>query len=175
MHSLAGQAAIPTTAGLSAPQKKVTNHKESEQKRRDSLKAAYDTLRGLLPPIPLPTEDGANEAPVLPGALPPRGPPRGAGDGPNRGVSKLQLLRCGNEYIKALKGRVDRRDDEIERLRREVARLQLGAAGEEGIPEDGEEVDLERDLDAVEGGSIEGAFLASAAAAVEEAEIAAQS
>jgi hypothetical protein len=33
-------------------------------------------------------------------------------------VSKLQLLMCGNDYIRLLKARVERRDEEIERLRR---------------------------------------------------------
>ncbi|KAF8327304.1 hypothetical protein F5887DRAFT_1191223, partial [Amanita rubescens] len=61
--------------------------------------------------------------PLLPGALPPRGPPKAGGEGPNKGVSKLQLLICGNEFIKTLKGRVERRDDEIARLRQEVKKL----------------------------------------------------
>jgi hypothetical protein len=152
--------------------KKVTNHKESEQKRRDSLKAAYDNLRTLLPAIPLPTEDGtiAEGGAVLPGALPPRGPPRGPGDGPNRGVSKLQLLRCGNAFIRALKGRVERRDDEIADLRRAVLKLQ-GMVGESGgtIEEGLEALDLEKDLDAVEGiGGVTGAYLVNAAAVEDE-------
>lgn len=110
---------------------------------------------------------------MLPGALPPRGPPRGAGDGPNRGVSKLQLLRCGNEFIKALSGRVTRRDDEIVRLRQEVGRLRevVGPAALASLTEDMEELDLEKDLDAIEGpAGVGGAFLASAAAATERAE-----
>ena len=81
--------------------------------------------------------------------MPPRGPPKGNADGPNRGVSKLQLLRCGNDYIRRLKGRVERRDEEIEKLRREIARLRV-AAGVEAVQEDEEFVDLERDLDADE-------------------------
>ena len=121
-----------------------SSHKAAEQKRRDSLKTSFDDLRILLPPIPLPSED----EPILPGAMPPRGPPKGNAEGPNRGVSKLQLLRCGNEYIKVLKGRVERRDEEIERLRREIMRLRLvaGPAAEDGDVE----IDLEKDLDAVE-------------------------
>jgi hypothetical protein len=77
-------------------------------------------------------------------------------------VSKLQVLLCGNEYIKLLKARVERRDDEIGRLRREVRRLRgvrgdgsgglMGVDVDVGIEEEEEEedVDLERDLDAVE-------------------------
>jgi hypothetical protein len=140
------------------------SHKLAEQKRRDSLKTSFDDLRILLPPIPLPSDDGyaPTGEPVLPGALPPRGPPKGAGDGPNRGVSKLQLLRCGNEFIKTLKNRVERRDEEIERLRAEVMRLRLktAASGDSILQEEdeGEELDLKKDLDAVEKTSGAGVF-----------------
>lgn len=107
--------------------------------------------------------------PLLPGALPPRGPPKAGGEGPNKGVSKLQLLICGNDFIRVLKGRVDRRDEEIGKLRGEVRRLREATRGMGGMGlseqeedgggghgfmldgEDGEGyVDLERDLDAVE-------------------------
>lgn len=145
---------VSTTPSPSATQPimqfRKSSHKAAEQKRRDSLKTSFDDLRILLPPIPLPSED----EPILPGAMPPRGPPKGSAEGPNRGVSKLQLLRCGNEYIKVLKGRVERRDEEIELLRREVVRLRLavGPEAEDG----GEEMDMEKDLDAVEaaGGNV---------------------
>ncbi|KAJ7634846.1 hypothetical protein FB45DRAFT_790253 [Roridomyces roridus] len=127
-----------------------TSHKAAEQKRRDSLKTTFDDLRGLLPPIPLPS-DGNDDSPVLPGALPPRGPPKAGGEGPNKAVSKLQLLMCGNDFIRQLIGRVERRDDEIALLRREVAHLRGVSRGEflPGTQVD-EEADLERDLDAVE-------------------------
>lgn len=123
-----------------------SSHKAAEQKRRDSLKTSFDDLRVLLPPIPLPSEDGFPDEPLLPGQMPPRGPPKGNADGPNRGVSKLQLLRCGNEYIKVLKARIDRRDEEVEKLRREVARLRVLVPEEER----GEELEMEKDLDACE-------------------------
>jgi len=149
------------------PQVRKTSHKAAEQKRRDSLKTTFDELRGLLPPIPLPSashagegEDGGSAGsgssfgssagtsagnsvfgnavkPLLPGALPPRGPPKAGGEGPNKGVSKLQLLICGNEYIKTLKGRVERRDDEIVRLRQEVRKLRqlLSLVSNQGVLE----------------------------------------
>ena len=124
-----------------------TSHKAAEQKRRDSLKSSFDDLRLLLPPIPLPSEEGFADEPILPGAMPPRGPPKGNADGPNRGVSKLQLLRCGNDFIRRLKGRVERRDSEIDRLRREIERLRIVTGGE-SIAEDGlEPVDLQKELD----------------------------
>ncbi|EKM57545.1 uncharacterized protein PHACADRAFT_251234 [Phanerochaete carnosa HHB-10118-sp] len=131
-------------------QVRKTSHKAAEQKRRDSLKTSFDDLRLLLPPIPLPSDEGYADEPVLPGAMPPRGPPKGSADGPNRGVSKLQLLRCGNDYIRRLAGRVERRDDEIACLRGEVRRLRLVTGGEAVSEEGLEPVDLERDLDAIE-------------------------
>ncbi|KIJ59392.1 hypothetical protein HYDPIDRAFT_118618 [Hydnomerulius pinastri MD-312] len=127
------------------------SHKDAEQKRRDSLKTAYDDLRILLPPIPLPSDENFPDEPILPGALPPRGPPKAGGDGPNKGVSKLQLLRCGNDYIRQLKGRVDRRDSEIANLRREVLRLRVFAGDEAN--NSSESIDLELDIDAVEAGN----------------------
>ena len=135
-------------------QVRKTSHKAAEQKRRDSLKTTFDDLRVLLPPIPLPSDENYPDEPILPGALPPRGPPKSGGEGPNKSVSKLQLLRCGNEFIKQLKGRVERRDEEIEKLRGEVRRLR-GLIGPEDLGAGagttaGEEIDLERDLDAAE-------------------------
>lgn len=81
--------------------------------------------------------------------MPPRGPPKGNIDGPNRGVSKLQLLRCGNDFIRRLKGRVERRDQEIDTLRREISRLRLAIGTAAEADEEGE-IDLEKDLDACE-------------------------
>ena len=136
-------------------QVRKTSHKAAEQKRRDSLKTTFDDLRGLLPPIPLPSDDNFPEERILPGALPPRGPPKTGGEGPNKGVSKLQLLMCGNDFIRQLKARIERRDEEIDCLRRAVARLRMvvangldGDAGLEGELDD--ELDLEKDLDAIE-------------------------
>lgn len=154
--SLAGNAVMtPSTASPSTPfmppQIRKSSHKAAEQKRRDSLKTSFDDLRVLLPPIPLPSEEGYPDEPLPPGAMPPRGPPKGNSEGPNRGVSKLQLLRCGNEFIKVLKSRADRRDEEITRLRQEVRRLRELVGEEATAPPDGQGmIDLERDLDECE-------------------------
>jgi hypothetical protein len=129
-------------------QVRKTSHKAAEQKRRDSLKTTFDDLRVLLPPIPLPSDENFPNEPILPGALPPRGPPKSGTEGPNKGVSKLQLLRCGNDFIRKLKARVDRRDEEIEKLRREIRRLRVLVDPAAAVA--GEELDLEHDLDAAE-------------------------
>ncbi|KAH9998628.1 hypothetical protein BJV77DRAFT_979393 [Russula vinacea] len=135
-----------TSSSLPSPVLRKTSHKAAEQKRRDSLKTTFDDLRILLPPIPLPSEEGYPDEPILPGAMPPRGPPRGNTDGPNRGISKLQLLRCGNDYIRLLKEKVEKRDNEMALLRSEVRRLRSFIS--EDIWREGEEgIDLERDVD----------------------------
>jgi Helix-loop-helix DNA-binding domain len=119
------------------------SHKAAEQKRRDSLKTTFDDLRTLLPPITLPTEEGCPDEAILP---PPRTPPRGNVDDPKRGISKLQLLRSGNDYIRLLKEKISRRDNEISLLRSEVQRLR-GFISEDVWREGAEEIDLERDVD----------------------------
>ena len=135
-----------TSSSLPSPVLRKTSHKAAEQKRRDSLKTTFDDLRTLLPPIPLPSEEGYPDEPILPGAMPPRGPPRGNSDGPNRGISKLQLLRCGNDYISLLKEKVSKRDDEISLLRSEVRRLR-SFISEDIWQEGGVSIDLDRDVD----------------------------
>jgi hypothetical protein len=139
------------SSSLSSPVLRKTSHKAAEQKRRDSLKTTFDDLRTLLPPIPLPSEEGFPDEPILPGAMPPRGPPRGNTDGPNRGISKLQLLRCGNDYIRLLQDRIARRDIEIALLRSEVRRLR-GLICDDVWREGMEGIDLERDVDLCEHG-----------------------
>ncbi|KAH9074165.1 hypothetical protein EDB83DRAFT_2219157 [Lactarius deliciosus] len=134
------------SSSLPSPVLRKSSHKAAEQKRRDSLKTTFDNLRTLLPPIPLPTEEGFPDEPILPGAMPPRGPPRGNAEGPNRGISKLQLLRCGNEYIRLLKEKISRRDNEIALLRYEVQRLR-GFISEDVWRDGAEDIDLERDVD----------------------------
>ncbi|KZT23678.1 hypothetical protein NEOLEDRAFT_1149194 [Neolentinus lepideus HHB14362 ss-1] len=144
-----GSSSLAMASTMSSSQPVVpgrkTSHKAAEQARRDQIKAAYNDLRMLLPPIPMPSSDTLSSESMLPGSMPPRGPPKG--DGPNKAVSKLQLLLCGNDYIRKLKGRVERRDEEINKLREEVQRLRI-VAGEAGDGED--DLDLERDLDAQE-------------------------
>lgn len=145
---------------------KKTSHKAAEQKRRDSLKSGFDDLRILLPPITY-DPDAGEERPA--GSLPPRGPPRNmpgvAEEHPNRGVSKLALLRSANEHIVRLNRRVERRNDMIDKMRRELEALRL-EVGVGTVPEEQEEleedaqvgmlwkdlrlVDLAADLDAVE-------------------------
>jgi len=110
---------------------------------------------GIIPGIP-----GAwppRSASGLPGSLPPRGPPKAGSEGPNKGVSKLQLLICGNEYIRVLKSRIERRDEEIGRLRKGMSKLRTFLRETERRNDvemvDMEydyDLDLERDLDAVE-------------------------
>ncbi|KAH7098370.1 hypothetical protein BKA62DRAFT_713390 [Auriculariales sp. MPI-PUGE-AT-0066] len=137
-------------AGQPQPQVRKSSHKVAEQRRRDSMKVSYDELRLLLPQIPVVNaDDGDRDEPLLPGAMPPRGPPRGDSDGPNRAVSKLALLRSGNEFIRELNWKMDRRDEEIDRLRGEVERLRtmMQEMGIQDTVPPEEQLDLTRDVD----------------------------
>ncbi|WVO17026.1 hypothetical protein L204_104713 [Cryptococcus depauperatus] len=114
---------------LSEPEIRKTSHKAAEQKRRDSLKAGFDELRLLLPPINTEALDPLSGEPI-PGSSAPRLLPKSSlvpDDNPNRGVSKVALLRFGNEYIGKLQERLERRDMFIEKLRDEVRRLRDGS------------------------------------------------
>ncbi|KDN42960.1 hypothetical protein RSAG8_06486, partial [Rhizoctonia solani AG-8 WAC10335] len=142
-NTLEGRAAAlginPSSSSSSyGPDGRKTSHKAAEQKRRDSLKAGFDDLRLLLPPITL-----SACAELDPGAAPPRGPPRnvpGGEDNPNRAVSKLALLRFSNEWIVKLGRRVERRDKAIDELKKEVQMLRE-KLGPEQDEEDAEEAD----------------------------------
>jgi hypothetical protein len=127
-----------------------TSHKAAEQKRRDSLKAGFDELRLLLPPINTEALDPESGEPI-PGSSAPRLLPKSSlvpDDNPNRGVSKVALLKFSNEYIVRLHDKVDKRDDYIERLRMEVQRLRSGELDEEITGEEGEDL---LDMDMLEG------------------------
>lgn len=135
-------AAAPTTE----PENRRTSHKAAEQKRRDSLKAGFDELRLLLPPINTEALDPETGEPI-PGSSAPRLLPKSSlvpDDNPNRGVSKVALLKFSNEYIMRLHGKLDKRDAYIDKLRQEVERLRDGG-GEEVKGDEGEDL-LEMDM-----------------------------
>lgn len=141
----------PLSTPLPAPETRKTSHKAAEQKRRDSLKAGFDELRLLLPPINTEALDPISGEPI-PGSSAPRLLPKSSlvpDDNPNRGVSKVALLRFSNEYIGRLGERMEKRDRYIELLRMEVGRLRGGSGLEEGEGEvkgdEGEDL-LEMDM-----------------------------
>ncbi|CAE6421666.1 hypothetical protein ACGC1H_001846 [Rhizoctonia solani] len=149
-NTLEGRAAAlginPSAGGSSyGSDGRKTSHKAAEQKRRDSLKAGFDDLRLLLPPITL-----SACAELDPGAAPPRGPPRnvpGGEDNPNRAVSKLALLRFSNEWIVKLGRRVERRDKAIEELKKEVQLLREKLSSDADLTPG---FDLDADIDDIE-------------------------
>lgn len=133
-------------AGANEPETRRTSHKAAEQKRRDSLKAGFDELRLLLPPINTEALDPESGEPI-PGSSAPRLLPKSSlvpDDNPNRGVSKVALLKFSNEYIVRLHDKVNKRDEYIDKLRAEVTRLRLGD-GEEVRGDEGEDL-LEMDM-----------------------------
>ncbi|GMK55473.1 hypothetical protein CspeluHIS016_0205290 [Cutaneotrichosporon spelunceum] len=133
-------------AGANEPETRRTSHKAAEQKRRDSLKAGFDELRLLLPAINTEALDPESGEPI-PGSSAPRLLPKSSlvpDDNPNRGVSKVALLKFSNEYIVRLHDKVNKRDEYIDKLRAEVTRLRLGEA-EEVRGDEGEDL-LEMDM-----------------------------
>ena len=141
----------PPAASSDAPAKpetKKTSHKAAEQKRRDSLKAGFDELRLLLPPINVELVDPDTGLPIA-GASMPRLPARNLDTGePNRNVSKVALLRCSNKHLTVLNGRIARRDEWIGRLIDNIRQLRA-ATGLEGSFE-GDDQLFDCDVDAVD-------------------------
>ncbi|KAM0755009.1 hypothetical protein T439DRAFT_127185 [Meredithblackwellia eburnea MCA 4105] len=118
-----------------------TSHKAAEQKRRDSLKLCFEELRMILPPI----APSAPDEEKRPGEGNVGGQRSGSVDptNPNKGVSKVALLRRSNEYVGMLHDRIDRRDLAIEALRASLreARSRLGETEEAEIDIEGLDLD----------------------------------
>ncbi|GAA5907270.1 hypothetical protein JCM8208_006737, partial [Rhodotorula glutinis] len=135
-----------STAGAAPPvDSRRSSHKVAEQKRRDSLKLCFDELRKLLPPI-LPYTD---ELDRRPGDGNVGGQRHGEVDpeNPNRGVSKVALLRRSNEYLGILRERIERRDKAITALRDQMVLLREQLGITELGEEDEEVPGLDLDLD----------------------------
>ena len=136
----------PAPPPLTEGETRKSSHKIAEQRRRDSLKSGFDELRLLLPPINTEALDAETGEP-LPGSSAPRLLPKSTlvpDDNPNRGVSKVALLKFSNEYIVRLHDKVEKRDNYIDKLRDEIRRLRIGE-GEEVRGDDGEDL-LEMDM-----------------------------
>lgn len=128
---------LPSTlAGSYAPggvDPRRTSHKAAEQKRRDSLKLCFEELRQILPPL----AQAINEEDRRPGEGNVGGQRGGSVDpeNPNKGVSKVALLRRSNEYVGILDDRIERRDRAIEALRFALMELRTrsGESGGDGV------------------------------------------
>ena len=133
----------PTASTPANNDSRRTSHKAAEQKRRDSLKSCFEDLRRILPPMN-PSDVMANEEDRRPGEGNVGGQRGGSVDpeNPNKGVSKVALLRRSNEYVQMLEARVQRRDRAIYSLRDALVgmRERLGEEGGDEI----EGLDLDR-------------------------------
>lgn len=147
-------AAAAAAAATTEPETRRTSHKAAEQKRRDSLKAGFDELRLLLPAINTEALDPESGEPI-PGSSAPRLLPKSSlvpDDNPNRGVSKVALLKFSNEYIVRLHSKVEKRDAYVDKLRDEIRRLR--GLGEPEFADDeirGDEGEDLLDMDMLEG------------------------
>lgn len=135
---------LAATQGAGADNRR-TSHKAAEQKRRDSLKQCFEELRRILPPMTTMTEPEDRR----PGEGNVGGQRGGSVDpeNPNRGVSKVALLRRSNDFVGTLLERIDRRNTAIDSLRDMVIDLRTKYGEEDG--EDGDGMDefdhLDRD------------------------------
>lgn len=97
------------------PEARRSSHKIAEQKRRDALRNCLEDMRRILPPIHTSEEEEAERRPGE-GHI---GGQRGTTfdpENPNKGISKVALLRRSNEYMLTLHERIKRRDGAIELL-----------------------------------------------------------
>ena len=127
----------PAAAAPASSDTRRTSHKAAEQKRRDSLKSCFEDLRRILPPMN-PSDVNQNDEDRRPGEGNVGGQRGGSVDpeNPNKGVSKVALLRRSNEYVQILEARVNRRDRAIYALRDALLGMRE-KFGEEG----GDEID----------------------------------
>lgn len=144
------------TRVVPAADNRRTSHKAAEQKRRDSLKLCFEELRKILPPL---LAQNVIDEDRRPGEGNVGGQRDGSVDpeNPNKGVSKVALLRRSNEYVGILHERIDRRNGAINLLRDLVYSLKE-RLGELGDNQGGDElagIDLDRiDKDEKEAGSM---------------------
>lgn len=129
-----------TAADLDEPVDRKASHKNAEQRRRDSLKECFEELRHLLPHIP-PEED--EEATKRPGEGNIGGQRSSVYDPehPNKGVSKVALLRKSNVYLQALGKRIARRDAVIQAMQTKLERAGLGLDEHDMLALDGLSLD----------------------------------
>jgi hypothetical protein len=117
-----GKNGKPASEANIPPEVRKSSHKQAEQRRRDSLKAGFDELRLLLPPINAEALDPETGEPI-PGSSAPRLLPKSSlvpDSNPNKAVSKVALLKYSNEYIGRLHGKVERRDNYIDILKEAI-------------------------------------------------------
>ncbi|WAQ82368.1 hypothetical protein PtA15_2A685 [Puccinia triticina] len=136
------------------PEHRRSSHKVAEQRRRDSLKMCFEDLRHILPPIQWNEKEEGQAQEKRPGEGNVGGQrSMNAFDpsNPNKGMSKVALLRRSNEYILRLKERLKRRDGAIEMLVQMLADQPLGSlSSQSNAPQKTQEA---KEADGPNGGS----------------------
>lgn len=103
------------------------------------MKAGFDELRLLLPPINTEALDPETGEPI-PGSSAPRLLPKSSlvpDDNPNKGVSKVALLKYSNEYIERMQAKLERRNNYIDLLKDAIQaiRVQTGMSPDDHVDE----------------------------------------
>lgn len=103
----------PGSPRADAPETRRSSHKVAEQRRRDSLKTCFEDLRHILPPIHWRDDEEHERRPGEGNVGGQRSSHTFDPAHPNKGISKVALLRRSNEYITTLHERLKRRDGAI--------------------------------------------------------------
>ncbi|EGF98663.1 uncharacterized protein MELLADRAFT_79647 [Melampsora larici-populina 98AG31] len=118
-----------TNLSLLPPENRRSSHKIAEQRRRDSLKMCFEDLRQILPPIHWSEDEDQVRRPGEGNVGGQRNQTSFDPNHPNKGISKVALLRRSNEYILTLHQRLNRRDEMIKMMMERIRKIGEGESG----------------------------------------------
>ncbi|KAH9815547.1 hypothetical protein DFH28DRAFT_1126301 [Melampsora americana] len=136
-----------TNSSLLPPETRRSSHKIAEQRRRDSLKMCFEDLRQILPPIHWSEDEDQVRRPGEGNVGGQRNQTSFDPAYPNKGISKVALLRRSNEYILTLHQRLNRRDSVIEMMKEVMKGLRSEEKEMNGIERILDEIEEEKKED----------------------------